>query len=63
MTVRCVACGKFIPYAEMVAEAAGAKFYFEPASHSGPELSEWTCAACTMRETRQPAGELPATRS
>ena len=24
MTVRCVACGKFIPYAMMVAEAAGA---------------------------------------
>jgi hypothetical protein len=47
VTVRCVVCGRFIPYAQM-AQRGGAKFYFEPDSHKGPEVSEWTCAQCVQ---------------
>jgi hypothetical protein len=55
MTEKCVACGKFIPYAQMVAEGGGAVFNFEPASHYGPEVSVWTCAACAQRPDALPA--------
>jgi hypothetical protein len=48
VSVRCVVCGRFIPYAQM-AQRGGARFYFEPDSHKGPEVSEWTCAQCVLR--------------
>lgn len=43
--IKCVSCGQFIPYSEME-RGGGAEFYFEPDSHKGPEISEWTCAKC-----------------
>lgn len=47
-TTKCVACGRFIPYREM--EDRTARFYFEPDSIKGPEISEWTCAECVAAE-------------
>jgi len=44
---RCVCCGKFIAYKEM--EGGGARFYFEPDSHKGPEISEWRCKQCVEK--------------
>ncbi len=46
--VKCVACGRFVSYKEM--EAGTASFRFEPDSHKGPEISEWTCARCNNGE-------------
>jgi hypothetical protein len=51
MTEKCVVCGKYISYAQM-GDDGYAKFYFEPDSHKGPEVSEWTCAECVKREVR-----------
>lgn len=52
MTEKCSACGKFIPYSQM--ECGGsARFHFEPDSHKGPEVSEWTCAECVKRAKEQ----------
>ena len=45
VAIKCAACGHFIAYAEME-DGGGARFYFEPDSHKGPEISEWTCARC-----------------
>lgn len=51
MTEKCVVCGKFIPCSQM--GDGGAEFYFEPDSHKGPEISEWTCAECAaIKETK-----------
>lgn len=47
--VKCIDCGKFIPN-EQLGEGGGAKFYFEPDNHFGPERSEWTCKACVEKE-------------
>jgi hypothetical protein len=49
MTEKCVSCGKFIPYSQM-GEGGGAVFYFEPDSHKGPEVSEWTCVECVRKQ-------------
>lgn len=49
MTIKCVECGRFIPYSQMEF-GGGARFYFEPDSHKGPEVSEWTCKECTEHE-------------
>ncbi len=46
-TIRCVCCGRFIPYSDMDPEKGPASFYFEPDNHFGPERSEWTCAKCS----------------
>lgn len=43
-TIKCCACGRFIGYREMY--DGGATFHFEPDSHRGPEISEWTCERC-----------------
>ena len=43
--VKCVGCGKFIPYDD-TGEDGHARFHFEPLSEFGPEVSEWTCAQC-----------------
>jgi hypothetical protein len=51
LRVKCVDCGRFIAFSEM-SEDGGARFYFEPDSHKGPEISEWTCARCTASEVR-----------
>ncbi len=47
--IKCAACGKFIPYSEMI-DGGGARFTFEPDSHKGPEVSEWTCKKCAENE-------------
>lgn len=52
--VKCEWCGKFISYADMGSGAAS--FHFEPDSHKGPEISEWTCASCETAD-HQSAGE------
>jgi hypothetical protein len=44
---RCADCGRFLSYAEV--ESGETRFYFEPASHFGPEVTEWTCARCVAR--------------
>jgi hypothetical protein len=44
----CVACGRFVALAEM--QDGSAVFHFEPDSHKGPEVSEWTCAACVAKD-------------
>jgi hypothetical protein len=44
MNIKCINCGHFISYRDM--ESGAAYFYFEPDSDRGPEISEWTCAAC-----------------
>jgi hypothetical protein len=49
MTTKCVACGKFIPYSQM-GDGGGARFHFVPDNEFGPEVSEWTCAACTFNK-------------
>lgn len=51
MTERCVACGKFIPYSQM-GEGGKAVFHFIPDNHFGPEVSEWTCEPCVMKDDR-----------
>lgn len=48
MSIKCAACGKFISYDEI--ESNRAAFYHEPSSHFGPEVNEWTCAACVIEE-------------
>ena len=45
MTLKCAACGKFIPYSQM-GEDGGARFHFVPDNEFGPEVAEWTCARC-----------------
>jgi hypothetical protein len=52
--IKCCGCGRFIPYSEMD-EGGGARFYFEPDSHRGPEISEWTCAACMDKDRKHDA--------
>ena len=47
---KCAVCGRFISYAQM-GEGGKATFYFEPDSHFGPEICEWTCAKCADAET------------
>ena len=47
-TIKCVSCGRFISYA--MACGGGARFYFEPDNHFGPERSEWTCKQCVEKE-------------
>jgi hypothetical protein len=47
--VKCASCGRFISYCEME-DGGGAKFYFEPASHFGPEITEWNCKECVAKE-------------
>ena len=48
MSVKCVSGpGRFVSFAEMQDDSA--KFHFEPDSHKGPEVSEWTCAACAAK--------------
>ena len=42
--IRCVCCGRFIPYREI--DDGKASFYFEPDSHKGPEISEWSHNVC-----------------
>jgi hypothetical protein len=42
--IKCSGCGRFVPYSQM--QDGSAHFYFEPDSHKGPEVSEWTCARC-----------------
>lgn len=49
--IRCVSCGKFISYHEI--ESNRAAFYHEPSSHFGPEVNEWTCAACEKRDAER----------
>lgn len=49
--IKCAACGKFIPYADM--QSGRASFRHEPSSHFGPEVSEWTCAICEKREAER----------
>lgn len=46
--INCSSCGRFIPHADM--NSGAAKFYFEPDSHKGPEICEWTCATCAIKE-------------
>jgi hypothetical protein len=41
---KCVSCGQFVSYDSM--QDGSALFYFEPDSHKGPEVSEWTCFRC-----------------
>jgi hypothetical protein len=41
---KCVSCGQFVSYHAM--QDGSARFYFEPDSHRGPEVSEWTCFRC-----------------
>jgi hypothetical protein len=48
VTERCAECGQFFSESQMVA-GGGARFHFEPDNHFGPEVSEWTCAACALR--------------
>ena len=48
MTIKCVACGKFIPYSDL--EHGLASFHHEPSSLRGHEVNEWTCAACVIKE-------------
>lgn len=50
--IKCDACGRFISYAEMQ-EGGGARFYFEPDSHRGPERCEWTCEQCLDKNWRE----------
>lgn len=47
--IKCAACGKFIPYADM-ADGGPARFAYEPLSEFGPEVVEWTCATCSEKE-------------
>lgn len=42
--IKCAGCGRFIPYSDM--ESGAAHFRFEPDSHKGPEICEWTCTKC-----------------
>lgn len=42
--VKCCSCGKFISHNDI--QTGAASFYFEPDSHKGPEISEWTCKKC-----------------
>jgi hypothetical protein len=44
--IKCVECGKFVPYNEM---KDGAIFYHEPDNEYGPEVNEWTCHRCILR--------------
>ena len=44
--IKCISCGRFIPYSDMDPERGPASFYFEPDNEFGRERSEWTCAAC-----------------
>lgn len=46
ISIKCASCGKFIPYKEMK-DGGGAKYFYEPDSEYGHEISEWTCKACT----------------
>lgn len=48
MAVKCIACGKFIADADL----DKGHFHHEPLSHFGPEVKEWTCAACVEDERR-----------
>ena len=59
MTEKCAVCGRFVPYSEMEPEG-GAKFYFEPDSHFGPEVSEWTCHNCNREHPRNGLGTTAA---
>ena len=51
VAIKCVSCGCFIPFGEMV-EGGGARHEFEPLSEFGPERSEWVCARCVKKERR-----------
>lgn len=46
--VRCADCGQFIAYAEI--DAGLCKFKFEPDSHFGPEVADWSCAGCSGKD-------------
>ena len=52
VAIRCGGCGRFIAYAELE-EGGSARFYFEPDSHKGPEISEWTCGRCVDLEEKK----------
>lgn len=49
MAIKCAGCGKFIPHSDM--ERRLASLHHEPSSHFGPEVNEWTCAACVSEES------------
>lgn len=42
--IKCSSCGKFISHEQMM--SGDASYHFEPDSHRGPEVSEWTCREC-----------------
>ena len=52
MSVKCARCGRFVGYDETT-EGGGASVHFEPDSHFGPEICEWTCATCVRAEREQ----------
>lgn len=51
-TAKCVSCGRFLSFKEME-RGGGAYFYFEPDSHKGREVCEWTCAKCAAAEIKE----------
>jgi hypothetical protein len=51
VTIRCADCGKFIPTTQLVDDSA--RFFYQPDSEYGHEISEWTCAGCVQKEKRQ----------
>ena len=46
--IRCVGCGQFIGYADI--DAGLCRFDFEPDSHFGPEVADWSCPKCSEQE-------------
>lgn len=60
MPFKCSGCGQFIGYADI--ENSRAYLHFEPASHFGPEISEWVCARCVDAE-RVKLNEVPNDRA
>jgi hypothetical protein len=43
--IKCADCGQFIAYADI--DAGLCKFEFEPDSHFGPEVADWSCCRCS----------------
>ena len=41
---QCCDCGRFLSERDY----KEGKHFFEPASHFGPEVSEWVCASCRV---------------